>query len=161
MPNDFNVMNEPIGNPICLHCAAELVGRTHFCPECGCPVTPEAASMPYESVLARGFLAREASSKPRKLIVVLGMWLMMLPAFLIFSLGFVVMFLSLLGFLGPTNRNRDIPGSVFGMIVSAAIASITGTLLYKTTRNYLKQRSASRDELEDDEDGESGLEQLQ
>ena len=57
---------EPLGNPLCLNCATELIGHVLFCPKCGCPATPEAASMPYESVLARGFVAREGSSRPRR-----------------------------------------------------------------------------------------------
>ena len=42
---------EPLGNPLCLHCGTELAGHVLFCPKCGCPATPAALSMPYELVL--------------------------------------------------------------------------------------------------------------
>jgi hypothetical protein len=113
--------------------------------------------MPYESVLARGFAAREGSSRPRKLIVVLGMWIMFGPMFVIFLFGFFVMLFTSLGIAGRQNRHQDIPGNVYGITLSAALASIAGTLLYKTTRNYVKFRRETSEEPEDE--GEEGGEQ--
>ena len=151
MSNDPHVAKKPLGNPICLHCAAELIGHVQFCPECGYPVTPEAASMPYESVLARGFAARVGSSNPRKLIVVIGMWIMFGPMLLIFTIGFFVMLFTSLGTAWQQNPHQDIPGNLYGIAISAALAAIAGTLLYKTTRNYLKLR---RDRSEEPEEGD-------
>jgi hypothetical protein len=145
---------EQVENPICLHCAAELTGHEHFCAKCGCPVTPMAASLPYESILARGFAAREGSSRPRKFIVVLGMWIMFGPMFAIFTFGFFAMLFASQGIVWQENRHREIPGNLFGIAVSAALASIAGTLLYRTTRNYLEFRSDMNEKGEDDDQEE-------
>jgi hypothetical protein len=151
MLNDPDAVEKPLGNPICLHCAAELIGYVQFCPKCGCPVTPEAVSMPYESVLARGFAAREGSSRPRKLIVVIGMWLMFGPMFAMLASVFVTMLVVSQGVAWQAERRGEIPGILLGLAVSAGLAAIPGALLYKTTKNHVKQRREVSEEQDDDD----------
>jgi hypothetical protein len=143
--------DERLGNPLCLHCAEELIGHVQFCPKCGCPATPEAASMPYESVLARGFAFREGSTRPRKLVVVIGVWLLVGPTFLVFSGFLVAVLLNVRDFFDrPPQGIEGFIGLFLGLALIVALAAISGALLFKTTVNYVKQRREMRDEPDDD-----------
>jgi len=150
-------VSDLIETPICLHCAAELTGHEHFCAKCGCPVTPMAASLPYESILARGFAVREGSSRPRKFIVVLGMWILLGPMFVIFVTGFFLMFFASQGIVWQQNRHQDIPGNLFGIAISGMLAAVAGTLIYKTTKNYVKFRRETSEKTEEDDGTEGGM----
>jgi len=113
--------------------------------------------MPYESVLARGFAARQATSKPRKLIVVIGMWLWLGPTFLVFSIGFLGVLFDARGLFWQPDSMRPILEHLTVLAVCGLLAMVFGTLLYKTTRNYVQrpriddERSA-REEPRTDQD---------
>lgn len=70
------------GADLCPACLAELTAGCGFCPKCAAPVTPTVAMSPFERVFAEGFIYRQAVGNPRKLIVVVGAWLVFLPLFL-------------------------------------------------------------------------------
>src|SRR5262245_17581054 len=71
--------------PFCYKCGSECLPGVNFCRSCGMPLSNLAVTGPYESILARGFLYREATDSPRKLIVVLGMLLLWAPWLLFFG----------------------------------------------------------------------------
>jgi hypothetical protein len=52
--------------PLCICCLHEIPhDRVLFCPDCGAPVDPLAAYMPFERVWAEGYIWREAVWRPR------------------------------------------------------------------------------------------------
>src|SRR5207249_693822 len=60
---------------LCTSCMAPNEPSAHFCASCGSPMSPYAATGPFESVLAEGHVYRQAAERPRSIIVVLGIWL--------------------------------------------------------------------------------------
>jgi hypothetical protein len=64
---------------VCPRCFAQITRLEDFCRKCGVPLTLMATSGPYEQVLARGYAYREGSNRPRKPIVVVGMWIIFGP----------------------------------------------------------------------------------
>jgi hypothetical protein len=136
--------------PICLNCASPLSRGEHFCKQCGAPATSAAMSMPYESVLARGFAARQASSRPRKLIVVIGMWLWLGPTFIFLLIASLGVLFDARGLAWQPEPIWPIVGHLAAFVVCGALATVPGTLLYKTTRNYIRR---PRDDDEQDGDG--------
>jgi len=145
-------LEETEGVPICLNCAAPLAKGENFCKKCGAPASFAAMSMPYESVLARGFAARQASTKPRKLIVVIGMWVWMAPMFLIFSIGFLGTLYDACGVVWQANPIRATLGHLAVLAVCGGLATIAGTLIYKTTRNYVNRpRHDNEDGVQQDD----------
>src|SRR5687768_12207851 len=76
-------MSQPNPNPdssqeteICPQCMTENQPDSHFCAKCGAPLSSYAATGPFESLFAEGHVYRQAAERPRKLIVVLGVWLL-------------------------------------------------------------------------------------
>lgn len=83
-----------------------------------------ASTGPFESLFAEGFMYRQAAEAPRRFIVVLGIWLIFLPA-------------GLLGLLFiPGFRAGDFGASVVGGTTSA----LSLLIIAKTTWNYFKNR---------------------
>jgi hypothetical protein len=107
-----------------------------------------------ETVYAEGFMYRKASKEPRKPIVVVGMWLLMIP-FLAGGLGFVFAGLSAIG------GRESIFLSLLAMAFGAGILWIPFTLLSRTMTNYQAKADGdaeSDDELDGDEqDGDDEL----
>src|SRR5437868_3011975 len=66
---------------ICTFCGRPAEAGQHMCDHCGAPLTPYAHSDPVMGIMARGFAAHQATTDPRKPIVVIGMWLWMVPTF--------------------------------------------------------------------------------
>jgi len=137
--------------PICPHCAAPPRGHENFCGRCGCPLTFQAVSMPYEQTFARGFAYREGSSKPRNTLPLVGRWVMVGPAFLVCLAGFVVLLFASRGISWEREPLQKIPEALFGLGITGAIATVSGLLLYKTTRSHLKLRRVAEEEHEEDD----------
>jgi len=64
---------------LCTACGRPHDGQTELCPHCGAPLTAFASSDWVLGIQARGFAASQATRKPRKLIVVIGMWMWLFP----------------------------------------------------------------------------------
>ncbi|MDB6024405.1 MAG: hypothetical protein JWM68_628 [Verrucomicrobiales bacterium] len=60
---------------LCLSCMFPNDPDVHFCAKCGAPMTSYAAIGPVEQLLAEGHGYRQAAERPRKFIVVLGVWI--------------------------------------------------------------------------------------
>ncbi len=112
------------GGDLCPACLAELTAGCGFCPQCGAPVTPTVAISPFERIFSEGYIYRQAVASPRKLIVVVGIWLVFLPVFL----SGVLLVIRHAFF-------REMP---MPHVVGALFASLIGGLgLFQVTRNYL------------------------
>ena len=118
---------------VCTACGKPQTERGHLCEHCGAPLTPFAQTDWMLGVQSRGFAAHKATTEPRKLIVVIGTWLWMLP---ILTLGIFALCGSAYGLLH---------GEVgFGLImgpVGLVFIWISGTILFRTTRSYWQGKS--------------------
>ncbi len=118
------------GGDLCPACLAELTAGCGFCPQCAAPVTPTVAISPFERIFSEGYIYRQAVAAPRKLIVVIGIWLVFLPVFLS-----GVMMLVRHAFF------REMPMlHVFGAVFATLIG---GLGLFQVTRNYLRRPRSS------------------
>jgi hypothetical protein len=114
------------GGDLCPACLAELTAGCGFCPQCAAPVTPTVAISPFERIFSEGYIYRQAVAAPRKLIVVIGIWLVFLPLFL--SGGMMLVW---------DTFSREMPMLyVFGAVFTSIIG---GLGLFQVTRNYLRR----------------------
>ena len=111
---------------LCVSCTAPNDPEAHFCLKCGAPLTAYSATGPLERILAEGFIYRQASERPRKLIVVLGVWMI----FGVMSMqGFVIAWVGWeLGFVG--------------LVSGVLLMAVAIIIIAKTTLNYLSRRDA-------------------
>ena len=107
------------GRQLCLHCLAPNDPSAHFCAKCGAPLTSYASTAPFESVFAQGSVFREGAQHPKKLVVVLGMWL-------VFG-----------AMIGAGILTFILKGEGSARIMGALMVVISAAILWKTTRNYL------------------------
>lgn len=107
---------------LCTNCGAPNSPSAHFCGGCGAPLSSYAGTGPFESLSAEGFIYRQATARPRSLIVVVGIWLMSGSMALADAITVVM-------------KTRIIP-----KIIGAAVAVISVVILWKTTRNYLTRK---------------------
>jgi hypothetical protein len=112
----------------CPHCLEVNGPASVTCTRCGGPLLPIATVGPYEQIQTQGFAMREAVTRPRRLVVVVGIWLLNLPALLFGVIEAV--------------RNPD------AALVFLPFVLLPGFLIFKTTRNYLKHRAANSPEAE-------------
>lgn len=139
---------------LCTHCAAPLKGDEHFCEQCGCPASSAAMSMPYESVLARGFAWRTGSTRPRKAIIVIGMWIMFAPMLGVSLSLFVVLLVGFVSVAAQPDPLRGMVATLVGLVFTGGLATVAMALLYKTTRNYFELRGINESEDADEFDEE-------
>src|SRR5688572_5809342 len=107
---------------LCVNCMTGNDPDDHFCIKCGAPMTSYAAIGPVESLFAEGHVYRQAAEKPRKLIVVVGVW---------FIFGFLGLAGIALIWLGRETR------SLGSMLFGAFILPISLLMIWNTTRNYM------------------------
>jgi len=103
----------------------------HFCTKCGAPLSSYASTGPFESLFAEGSVYRQAAEHPQKLIVVLGVWMifgMMALA------GFYIIWLS------QSSSDAAVALKIFGAFVGLALLAVSGTMIWKSTRNYLTRK---------------------
>ena len=127
-------------NELCIRCGEPVTPLDHFCPHCGAPLTTFATTAPYESIRAEVDAFTQASNKPRKPIVVIGMWLIFFPSFLlaVFFCGFAVY-----AVINPGKRmtfGEETVAVVF-FLICAGWVWVSGTFLFRTTYNFVRKRS--------------------
>jgi hypothetical protein len=103
---------------ICVSCMGPNGPSAHFCAKCGAPLDSYASTAPFESSFAAGSVYRSASERPRKLIVVIGIWLIFSP---LAVMGIIIM-------------------SSLSFLIGAALIAVPATIIWKTTRNYMKRK---------------------
>lgn len=117
---------------LCLQCLAPNVPTAHFCGDCGAPLSPYAATAPFESLLSEGHAWRQATSNPRRLVVVLGMWLLFGPM--------------LAGSAWLLAMGRE--AGVQGWAAAAFFLPVSVVVLWKTTRNYVTRGGGAQGDPE-------------
>ena len=136
-----------LAQPLCPRCLEPLPAGVDFCPKCQVPLTVKATTDPYQELISEGFAYREAAEDPRRAIVVIGMWLLWGPIFLIgtaLAIGFVVASVGAL--LEILSADEVTIAAVLETVVVFALMGVclgfwllvSGKLLYRTTRNYFK-----------------------
>ena len=75
--------------PSCPNCLEENLPTTHFCPNCGMPLTHYAFTAPLERIWALGWILRHAVSRPIPPIVLWGVWFIFGPGILFLGILFL------------------------------------------------------------------------
>lgn len=133
---------------VCPNCMTGNDPRAHFCRQCGAPLTSHAAIDPLGRIYATGYVYRQAVSRPRPLIVFLGMWLIFAPAFAHHLTMLVDMLQQL---LAPESSSDPILAleqgpawPILGAAMVGGLMLLHGAILFKVTWNYFKtSRSAA------------------
>ncbi len=116
--------------PVCPKCLAEVRPRTDFCPGCRSPLTSYANTGYFESALAEGWGLGEAIvSRHPSLVTLIGLWLIVAPLLVGFSLQLAPSFGEELLWLG-----------LVGRLVAATVVLCLAWALFHATRNYVRAR---------------------
>jgi hypothetical protein len=110
----------------CPSCLATISRDETFCHECGAPVGTTAALDPINTIRAQGFLITRALEGRPKLIVLLGLWMLNLPAFV----GGVFCAIYL-----PLHMDAFSGFIFFWFMIGLSILSFA--ILYRITKNYV------------------------
>lgn len=119
-------LSAPQVRQLCTSCAAPNEPSADFCVKCGAPISWYSKIGPFESIFAQGFILREAAWQPRRLIVVVGIWLIFLPQAFAGLVGIHV-------------------GGTFPILFGSGGFLISIAIILKTTWNYLDQKPAKPD----------------
>jgi hypothetical protein len=123
-----------LDEPVCPHCVRPITAQHHFCPHCNAPLTSYATSGPYEQVLAQGYAVRAGVARPANSLVVFGMWLIFAPTLIIAIIsagGFILAW--------GDGMERHATMRLVGMVISGFWIVLAATILWKSTRNYLRR----------------------
>jgi len=126
-------MTTEAGQELCLNCAKPNPAGAHLCRHCGAPLTTHAATDPYLGVFAEGHAIQKAAARPHKPIILIGIWLLGIPALLVS--GFVL-YAALR--IPPEERSAAILGAAVGL----GFLALWTAIVYKTTRNYVRLRQS-------------------
>ena len=113
------------GIDLCPCCLEAVPYRYNLCPYCGAPVSGLAGFMPWEQILAQGYIYRQAVAGPSKPLVLIGIWLIFLPN--------LVMAAFLLDLVARGERLGAVDFCTSAFWVISGMAA-----LYQTTRNYFR-----------------------
>ena len=131
LATDETSEGELIVCPSCLHNNAQSRG---LCEKCGIPIGKYTPFLLFEQTLATGACYRNATSNPRKLIVVIGMWILFLPA--VFSALYFLSIASAHLFRSEVFSAEDTSFVIWPFLYG----SLSTVILYRTTRNYVKAK---------------------
>ena len=120
--------------PVCPHCLRPITAHNHFCPHCNAPLTSYATSGPYEQVLSQGYAVRAGVARPANVLVLFGMWLIFAPTLIIAIISAGGLLLAF-----PEGMEGHTMARLVGMIMSGFWIVLAATILWKTTRNYLRR----------------------
>ena len=118
---------------VCTSCLHENDERRDFCEECGLPISTTASFTPIGSILSEGNGYRNAASNPSKPIIIIGIYLIFLPGLL-----------AILA-VTPSLIEDKAPLGVFAILGLFGAGSFL--MLFKTTKNYVKNKSNQKREL--------------
>jgi hypothetical protein len=123
---------EEEGMPLCISCMTPNDPMRNFCEKCGAPLQSLGAMGPFEGIWGEGFVYRQATEKPRSLVIVLGVWLI----FGTYAMGSVATLLS-----GWLNSAEERLFSAFWLFISVM-------MIWRTTLGYLAWRRVSVESTE-------------
>lgn len=127
MPSEPEQSTEPSvesdDRQLCVSCMFPNAPSAHFCAKCGAPMTSYAATGPFESLFAEGHVYRQATERPRGLVVVLGIW---------FIFGVMALVGVMMLFIGREVGFQSVALGAFVLPISLVI-------IWKTTRSYFSR----------------------
>ncbi len=121
---------------LCPKCLLANSTAAAFCADCGAPIGMVSTVDPIQSIWAEGFAYRCAVEGPPKPIIVIGMWLIFGPTLLALPLSF---------FSSPSND--------FATVFVALLEIAFGTILYRTTKNYIVKSRLAKERVAAEEIG--------
>ncbi|HEV2434832.1 MAG TPA: hypothetical protein VG077_02435, partial [Verrucomicrobiae bacterium] len=104
--------------------------------KCGAPLSSFSMIAPFERLFAEGFIYRQAASRPRHMITVLGVW------FIFGMLALAGLFIMVMPFL---TIGRGLVATIVVVIFGAAILAVSLAMIWQTTRNYLTRNKIDHD----------------
>lgn len=133
--------------PLCPHCLSPVGQFDHFCPKCAGPVTAIASMDPMGRIYSAGRAFRlAATDKKSKGIVVLGMWL-------IFGPSFLVLLFALWSFVSQCSQGwydyywqfepSGLVVPVIGFMLMLGAFALYFAILCKVTAHWLQQVGAA------------------
>jgi hypothetical protein len=115
---------------LCTSCTTPNDPAAHFCAKCGAPLSSFATIAPFERLFAEGFIYRQAAERPRKLIVVLGVWLIF---------GTMASFgLMIIGMSQSSGLE-----AIIGLLAGGAVVVFSMVMIWKSTQNYCSRKKAA------------------
>ncbi|BDS08226.1 hypothetical protein NT6N_32660 [Oceaniferula spumae] len=121
------------GPDLCLCCLSPVKHAANFCSDCGAPLGFLAATIPYQRVLAEGYLYRRAIQSPKSILTVSGIWL-------IFGTQMIVGYWGLRNIIPQLSMVRSLLDTVFvGMQLLSSgwfFIGLAGVIM--VTLNYTK-----------------------
>ena len=117
---------------LCTSCLHPNDPDAKYCQSCGAPIGSTAAWGPWEQTQAQGFAIRQATTTERpRLILVLGIWLIFFPLWIVSAL-----------LLCTTVQDTEWElGDWVSMVVILGFLALSTALLYRSTANYRKHKS--------------------
>jgi hypothetical protein len=122
----------PEAGVVCPACLEINPPRADYCAKCAAPLNSLVAFNPFDQTLVEGFGYRRAVDGPPSKIILIGIWILFAPSFLIIPLLF-------------SDLQRGIGSlGIFGFICQhaflAAYAPLSIVMLYRTTANFISKR---------------------
>jgi di/tricarboxylate transporter len=99
----------------------------NFCANCRAPLSSYASTGPVEHLFAEGAVYRQAAERPRKFVVVLGVWLL-------FGMMLLV---GLWRCIFGSSQDEPLVPRIIVSLFGLAVVAVSGAMIWKTTRNYL------------------------
>ncbi len=130
---------EPKDGVVCPACAAFVGVNEVFCPACGAPISLLANTDPLQRIYTEGYMYRKAVETKPKLIVVIGIWIMLGPAFVGTMIGAISLIVGGIG--------SGFGGFIFFWIL-VALALFSFVVLSRVTKNYIKFEPPENDKLD-------------
>ena len=128
------------GEDLCPNCMTPNQSHAHFCFKCNAPLTPHAATDPIARIAATAFVYRKASARPQRRLVLIGMWLIFAPLFIInlptFWFSFRFLISPAYRMSGLSASNYFFPSALGFFIITFGFEALFVLILIKVTRNY-------------------------
>lgn len=141
--DDVPEQTDPVEMLVCPSCTARNAPMSDFCQECGCPISPLAAMDPVKRIFAEGFVYRRAATGPITRTVLIGMWLLFGPVFLVGAL-----FLFVFAFVHFSSLRIEWLPALITLTPPFLVMIVSGLLLRRVTLNYFRSRRELEDENE-------------
>ena len=142
---------------ICPTCHGSNPPAAHLCSHCLAPLDSFAATDPLASVYAEVDTLAKAFRSPKYIITIIGMWMFLAPWVLIGSIATACIAIEGLAHADGHQSLGYFFGWLIGLAIISGLTIVCGTLLYRTTRNYVRYRQAARQAMReapaDDPDG--------
>ena len=147
--SESSVAAEDAPQALCPKCLSPILPHANLCASCGVPLS---VAGPLEHVQAVGYVYREGSNRPRKPILVIGMWVILGPPALIFLAGSLYGLAHLREIIASIRNGDDVVSFLLGVAWYGGFGLIGAWLLYKTTTNYFRLRAKRPAAVDQDAD---------